>query len=315
MKDKIKIYLFLISDLFYIFLVSIVFYLTLHIKSNKIIYIPSGGVNSTVSYLSKNSYDINILDNYIIRLIGTPQKGWINFKSTTITKADFIYKLTKAKAATKIIKLLPGETYHFLLIQLSKELNLSINKLLSSYKKYRYKLDGNILAESYNIPIGMSENNVISFMINYSNKKHEEYSKKIFKKYNKKEWFKYIIIASIIQKESATIEEMPIISSVIYNRLKKGMRLQMDGTLNYGKYSHDKDLYKRIRSDNSSYNTYKVKGLPKNPICAVSFNSIKAAVNPKKTNYLFFVKKRYENSHIFSSNYTTHKLNIKKNKI
>ena len=54
----------------------------------------------------------------------------------------------------------------------------------------------------------------------------------------RKKWFKILTIASIIQKEAANDAEMPLVASVIYNRLDKGMRLQMDGTLNYGIYSH-----------------------------------------------------------------------------
>jgi len=311
---KIKYNLFFILDFLYILVISLAFYFTTNIHSNRVIHIPSGSVNSIISYLSKTSYDVNIIDNITLRLLGSPQKGWIDLKETNMTRGDFIYKITTSKAAIKTIKLIPGETYYFLLKQLSKELNLSFEKLNKSYKKHSYKLDGNILAESYNIPLGMNEDRVIFFMIDYTNRKYKQYSNKIFGQYNKKKWFIYLTIASIIQKEAATIKEMPLISSVIHNRLKKNMRLQMDGTLNYGQYSHDNNLYKRIRNDKSSYNTYKNKGLPTNPICAVSFDAIKAAIKPAKTNYLYFVKSKNKNFHIFSTKYKKHKLNIKRNK-
>ena len=75
---------------------------------------------------------------------------------------------------------------------------------------------------------------------------------------------------------------MPIIASVVHNRLKKNMALQMDGTLNYGKYSNSVVTTDRIRNDETSYNTYKNKGLPKDPVCAVSLDAIKAAIFPVK---------------------------------
>ena len=53
----------------------------------------------------------------------------------------------------------------------------------------------------------------------------------------------------MIQKEAASINEMPIVSSVIHNRLKSGMKLQMDGTLNYGEYSNVKVTAQRIKDD------------------------------------------------------------------
>ena len=121
-------------------------------------------------------------------------------------------------------------------------------------------------------------------------------------------------MASIIQKEAANVNEMPIVSSVIYNRLKKGMPLQMDGTLNYGKYSHVKVTARRIREDDTSYNTYKNKGLPSNPICAISLNAIKAAIFPIKSNYLYFVKDNKTGLHKFTGSYKEHVNNINANR-
>ena len=89
------------------------------------------------------------------------------------------------------------------------------------------------------------------------------------------------------------------------------MKLQMDGTLNYGKYSHIKVTPKRIREDNSIYNTYKNSGIPKLPVCNVSFDAIKAALFPAKTNYLYFMKSK-RGTHNFSRNYSTHLTNIKR---
>jgi UPF0755 protein len=226
---------------------------------------------------------------------------------------DFLYKLTTSKAALKKVTLIPGETSYVFLKQLAKDFNLSEEKLIKTYKKYAYKKDGNILAETYSLPYGMNEDHMIFYLLSQSSKRYEAFSKKIFGIYDKKKWYYYLSLASVIQKEAANKREMPIVSSVIHNRLTKGMKLQMDGTLNYGKYSHVKVTAKRIREDTSSYNTYRNKGLPKDPVCAVSLNAIKAAIFPVKSDYLFFVKNNKTGLHKFTKSYRSHINNIKAN--
>jgi len=103
---------------------------------------------------------------------------------------------------------------------------------------------------------------------------------------------------------------MPLISSVIYNRLEKGMRLQMDGTLNYGKYAHTIVSPERIKNDESDYNTYKHKGLPPHPLSTVTIDALKASMRPKKTDYLFFMLNK-DGSHNFAATYEKHLANIK----
>ncbi len=151
------------------------------------------------------------------------------------------------------------------------------------------------------------------FLVRESEKKYKGISEKIYGNYNQKQWGKVLIIASIIQKEAANNQEMPLVSSVIYNRLKKKMRLQMDGTLNYGKYSHVKVTPERIRTDKSSFNTYKHKGLPDSPIGAVSISAITAAIKPAKTDYLYFMKND-QGVHDFAKTFKAHRKNIKKAK-
>jgi len=294
--------------------IAVLFYLSQPLYSTKVIFIPKGSTESIISYLNKTGYEMNTLDLLVVRSFGYPQSGWIDLKKEKMTKGDFLHKLTISKAALKTITLIPGETSYFFLNQLSKKLNLSRERLQESYDKYAYKLDGNILAETYKLPLGMDEEHLIFYLVNYTNKKYKEFSTKIFGTYNKKKWYYYITVASIIQKEAANNKEMPLVSSVIHNRLKKGMRLQMDGTLNYGEFSHTRVTSKKIKTDLSSFNTYKNKGLPKSPICAVSLNAIKHAIFPAKTDYLYFVKDNVTKSHVFSNNYKSHINNIRANK-
>ena len=166
------------------------------------------------------------------------------------------------------------------------------------------------MPNTYKLPIGLSEEKLIQLLLQKSLAQMKLLSIKFFGVYNQKKWFHYVSIASVIQKESASKEEMPIVSSVIYNRIKKGMKLQMDGTLNYGKYSHIKITPKRIREDFSSFNTYKHKGVPKVPVCNVSFSAMRAAIFPAKTNYLYFMKNK-NGKHDFTRYYSTHLENIK----
>ncbi len=312
--DKNKsLILFNIIEFFLITSIVVLFYASQFIYSTKVIYIPKGSTSAIISYLNKSGYELNFIDSMIVRFLGYPQQGWIDLKAQKMTKADFLYKLVTSKAALKTVTLIPGETYYFFLKDVAKKMNLSEDKLFNEYKKFAFKDDGNILAESYSFPIGMSEENLIYYLISYSNNQYETLSKKIFGEYNRRNWYYYLSIASIIQKEAASKDEMPIVSSVIYNRLNKGMPLQMDGTLNYGEFSHQKVTAKRIREDKSYYNTYLHKGIPSHPVSAVSLDAIKAAIFPSKTDYLYFVKNNQTNKHSFTSSYKTHVNNIKTN--
>ncbi len=287
------------------------YYLNQPIKTPKVLYIPQGSINQIISQLEDKNYDVCKLDAFILRFMGSPQSGWINMGTTFNTKADFLYKLTTAKAALQNVTLIPGETTHIFLNQLAQNLHLNREKLQKAFEKYAPIKEGVFVPDTYKIPIGISEDELITLLLKLSLQKMRAMSIKIFGSYSQKKWFHYIAIASIIQKESANNKEMPIVSSVIHNRLKKRMKLQMDGTLNYGKYSHLKVTPKRIRNDLSIYNTYIHSGVPAIPVCNVSTEAIKAAIFPARTNYLYFMKSK-NGTHDFTCNYSTHLRNIRR---
>lgn len=286
------------------------YYLNKPIYSTRVLYIPSGSINKIISHLKIQNNQISKLDSLVLRVLGSPQSGWIDMKERENTKGDFLYKLTTAKAALQDIILIPGETTLVFLNQLSDTLQLDRVKLQNEYEKQSRIEEGMFVPDTYKIPIGITEEEIIKLLLQSSHKKMKEISIKIFGSYNEKKWLHYVAIASVIQKESANIEEMEIVSSVIYNRINKGMKLQMDGTLNYGQYSHVKVTPKRILDDDSVYNTYKNKGVPNVPVCNVSFEAIKAAIFPAKTSYLYFMKSK-SGTHDFSCNYSTHLQNIR----
>lgn len=289
----------------------LILYLKEPIETDRVLYIPKGSVNKIITHMQNLDMDINRFDSYILRFLGTPQSGWIDLKSDNLSKLDFLYALVSSKSAMHTITLIPGESNYLFIDKLAKEFNFSKSKLYRSYQKYSPYEDGVILANSYSIPYGISEDALMKFLIHKSLKRHIELSKEYFREFNLKEWFRYVTIASIIQKEAGKIEEFKLISAVIHNRLKKKMKLQMDGSLNYGEFSNRVVSASRIDSDTSQFNTYKQRGLPPHPICAVLEEAIEAALNPADVDYLFFVKKD-KSSHIFSKTYREHLKNIKR---
>lgn len=280
-------------------------------KTSSVLFIPKGSISKIITHLKKEHYNVNKLDSFLLRIIGSPQSGWINLSTKYLTKGDFLYKITHAKAALEDITLIPGETTYIFLNQLSNKLHLNRVKLQIAYDKHTKQKEGAFVPDTYKIPIGMKEDELIELLLKQSLQRMKTLSQKFFGRYDAKKWFQYVAIASVIQKESANLKEMPIVSSVIYNRIKKNMKLQMDGTLNYGKFSHMRVTPKRIREDTSVFNTYKHNGIPKIPVCNVSFDAIKAAIFPHKTNYLYFMKSK-NGTHDFSRNYSTHLKNIKR---
>jgi len=299
-----------IFEMVLIIILSVMYYLNKPMETSKVIHIPKGSINKIIAQLQVQNYNVSKLDSLLLRIIGRPQNGWINIGVNRISKGDFLYKLATAKAALQNITLIPGETTYIFLNQLAQNLKLNRKILQHYYDLYFSIEEGAIVPNTYSLPIGITEKELIKILLTQSLKQIHEFSIKLFGTYNEKKWFRYVAIASIIQKESANISEMPIVSSVIYNRIDKGMLLQMDGSLNYGKYSHERVTAKRIRKDMTCFNTYKYKGVPPIPVCNVSFEAIKAAVFPAKTNYLYFMKSK-SGKHDFACNYSTHLSNIK----
>ena len=101
--------------------------------------------------------------------------------------------------------------------------------------------------------------------------------------------YEALILASIVEKESAIAEERPLIAGLFINRLRKKMRLQTDPTVIYGIENYDGDIrFKDLRKD-TPYNTYTRAGLPPTPIALAGREAIHATLHPDKTKYLYFV--------------------------
>jgi len=292
-------------------LISFIFYTTIPIKTTSTLFIPQGSVNSIITQLSKRGYALSRIDTYLLVMMGKPQSGWITIGKTHLNRIDFLYKLVTAKAQMMEVTLIPGETTTLFLSEIARELSLNRDKLQRYADRYTSYKEAGIYANTYYVPFGIKEKHLILFLTSQTDKKYQELSEKVYGTYDKKNWNRLLTIASIIQKEAANSEEMPIVSSVIHNRLGKRMALQMDGTLNYGRYSHIKITPERIHSDKSRFNTYKFKGLPPYPVCAVSFAAIKAAMKPAKTDFLYFMKNS-QGIHDFSTSFAQHRKNIKK---
>jgi len=118
--------------------------------------------------------------------------------------------------------------------------------------------------------------------------------------------YEALIMASIVEKETGAAFERPQIAGVFLNRLRLGMRLQTDPTVIYGLgEGFDGNLRKVDLQRDTPYNTYTRAGLPPTPIAMPSAAAIQAALNPAKTDALYFVA-RGDGTHVFSSNLDAH---------
>ncbi|MFT8258294.1 MAG: endolytic transglycosylase MltG [Candidatus Symbiodolus clandestinus] len=120
--------------------------------------------------------------------------------------------------------------------------------------------------------------------------------------------YELLILASLIEKETAIADERPVVASVFINRLRRGMRLQSDPTVIYGleKPYNGFVSYSMLLRQTTSHNTYRIKGLPLTPIAMPGSAALQAAAQPTETDYLYFVVKPEGGSLHFSLDYSAH---------
>ncbi|NET57843.1 MAG: endolytic transglycosylase MltG [Symploca sp. SIO2E6] len=124
-------------------------------------------------------------------------------------------------------------------------------------------------------------------------------------KLNLDEW---VTLASIVEKEAAIASERPLIAGVFTQRLQREMKLEADPTVEYGlgiRQTADQPLTLAQVKTPSPYNTYLNPGLPPTPIASPSLDSLRAALYPEITDYLYFVA-RYDGTHFFSKTLEAH---------
>lgn len=115
-----------------------------------------------------------------------------------------------------------------------------------------------------------------------------------------------ITMASLVEREARTDGERGLIAGVYYNRIKIGMKLQCDATVQYALGERKERLLYKDLEINSPYNTYLHYGLPIGPISSVGIPSIEAALEPEESDYLYYVAKPDLSGHVFSKTLDDH---------
>ena len=220
-----------------------------------------------------------------------------------------------ANVANRTITLVEGQTMLDYYQQLSK------NSMLKSANNFQKTLqlsgaqqpyEGYFWPDTYNINIGDSVLSVFKRAHRIMQYKLRTAWQGRAKNLQLKTPNQALILASLIEKETAHNAEKSKIAGVFMRRLQLGMRLQTDPTVVYAlgtKYSGS--LSKQDLKFNSRYNTYRYQGLPPGPISSVSATSLHAAMHPADGDSLYFVAKK-DGSHAFAKTYQQHQQNIKK---
>jgi UPF0755 protein len=190
-----------------------------------------------------------------------------------------------------------------------------LDKWNTLYKKDKPEyFEGVYYPDTYLIPADESETQVAQRFIDHFNEKFNPLSSEFIAKNIK--WTTGLKIASLIAREAGDTRDMKLISGIIWNRLNKGMPLQIDATMQYtlgknasGSWWGSINLEEKL--SDSPYNSYLKKGLPPTPICSPNIDAINAALNPEETDCLFYLHDSNKQIHC-AKTYEEHKNNIKK---
>ncbi len=226
--------------------------------------------------------------------------GDVVFYDITIPEGSTLKDISKIITESKLTTKEDIESVLYKSKQLSRALRLNLGLSAKSFEGY-------LFPETYKFSRPIKAESIVTKMYKEGQSRITDKMKRRAQEIGMS--IKDIInLASIIEKETGNSKERATISSVFHNRLRIGMPLQSDPTVIYGIPNFSGNLTKQDLRRNSPYNTYVNKGLPFTPICNPGIESIKAALYPDSTEYVYFVSKNDgSGTHYFSKTYKEHK--------
>jgi len=173
--------------------------------------------------------------------------------------------------------------------------------------------EGCLSPDTYLIPVRANADAAAKILLNQFRRKFSPFVPELISQNVK--YSTAVNIASLVQREAGSLDEMPLIAGIIWNRLLIGMKLNIDATLQYAKGSEETGWWPRVLSADktidSLYNTYMHLGLPPAPIANPGLHALEAAVFPEQTRYMYYLHDPSGAIH-FAVTYEEHKANIRK---
>nr|NKB47046.1 endolytic transglycosylase MltG [Legionellales bacterium] len=284
------------------------------VDSDYIYYLPPGYTLQQVAQdLTSQQLLTHKRDRYYLRLLGqlTGQANRLKtgeyWVTSTTTAHQLLDRMVGGDVVMRLITLVEG--WNFWQIRDAMIANpyirdtlvhLPTAEIVAQLSLDYPHLEGLFFPETYQFARGVSDHVILQQAAKLMQEKLQLIWQQRQPNLPYKTAYEALIAASIIEKETAIDAERPVVSSVIVNRLRKGMRLQVDPTVIYGLGEHYQGPLTRadLRKD-TPHNTYRRHGLPPTPIAMPSESSLRAAVQPATTSYYYFVAQG-DGSHEFS---------------
>lgn len=305
---------FLITSLCLISLFYYVFLKNLNINEQQILEIQTGdSISQTITNLKNKKIISSFIPHKELLVLSNKLITDFTFKSGEylITAEDnflsLINKFNNHEVFLRQLQIIEGDT-------INDAINIIKNNPYLTGEITITLKEGSILPDTYYFEKYTDRNNLIEIMQKKMQESLDSLWSNLTDNTNNLTKEDFLVLASIIEKETGLKAERQEISGVFHNRLKKKMRLQSDPTVIYaitkGKFKLKKPLSKKNLKQYSEYNTYRISGLPPTPIANPGYQSLYASFNPNKTNNLYFVSDN-NGGHNFATNLKDHNKNVR----
>ncbi len=270
--------------------------------------------NTSISQLSLSLYDKEMIRSPFVFKVLTSL-----FDSGKVFAGDYRFKdkenvFTLARRFTRgefginptRVTILEGSS--------SREIATLLDKKLPVFEKDAFialaeKQEGHLFPDTYFIKPSDDEGDIIKLMTDNFEKQLSKIKLDVLA--SNRSFDDILTMASIIELETRTPESRRMVSGILWNRIKKDMKLQVDAVFPYIMNKYSLQLTMKDLQTDSPYNTYKYKGLPPGPVGNPGLDSIKAALNPTKTSYLYYLSDKQGKMH-YAETYKGHMANRRK---